>query len=78
VQTFTDFVRTRHAHNNPRGDFIEDTKGLIRVNRFPDPKSLPALEWFMVRRHARKKAIREARKVWREYEIKHSQSAKAV
>jgi hypothetical protein len=66
--TFTEFIQSRRVTDTPRGDFIEDTKGLISLNRFPDPKSLPALEWFMVRRHARKKAIREARKLWREYQ----------
>jgi hypothetical protein len=70
MQTFTDFIRSRRVTDTPRGDFIEDTKGLIRLNRFPDPKSLPALEWFMVRRHACKEAITEARKLWREYERK--------
>jgi hypothetical protein len=76
MQTFTEFIQSRRITDTPRGDFIEDTKGLILVNRFPDPKSLAALEWFMVnKRHARKKAIREARNLWREYVRSQSKEA---
>jgi hypothetical protein len=76
--TFTEFIRSRRITGSQRGDFIDETKMLIRLNRFPDPKSLAALEWFMFQRHACKEAIAEGRKLWREYEIKHSQSEKAV
>jgi hypothetical protein len=49
--TFTEFIQSRRITDSPRGDFIEDTKALIGGNRFPDPRSLPVLEWFIVRRH---------------------------
>jgi hypothetical protein len=36
--TFTEFIQSRRTTDTPRRDFIEDTKALIRINRFPDPK----------------------------------------
>jgi hypothetical protein len=67
--TFTDYIRSRHARDNRRADFIEDTKMLIRLNRFPDPKSWSELETFMrFRAHTCSDAIMEGYKLWREYE----------
>jgi hypothetical protein len=74
--TFSDFIQSRRASDSPRGDFIADTQMLIRLGRLPEVKRWSQLEFEMRRRGACPEAIRQGRRVWREFE-RHASSATA-
>jgi hypothetical protein len=65
---FAAFISSRRVTDNPRGDFIADTQGIIRGGRFPVMRSWPQLETYLLVRHACDEAIQQAHRVWREYE----------
>jgi hypothetical protein len=65
--TFNEFVVSRRVTDSPRGDFVEDTKMLIRMGKMPDIRKWSELEHIMFKRRACAEARREARKLWKEY-----------
>lgn len=64
---FKEFVISRRKTDSPRGDFVEDCKSLIKLGKMPNFHSLGALVEFIRWRHACPEALREARKLWKEY-----------
>jgi hypothetical protein len=66
--SFTDFLLSRRVGDNPRGDFIEDTRMLIEGGRFPAFTSIEALEGWLMLNGACDEAIREGCRLWRQYQ----------
>ena len=64
---FQEWLGTRKAHDNPRGDFIEDSRTLLDLGKFPDVDTLEQLLWWLQQRGACEEAVAEARGLWREY-----------
>jgi hypothetical protein len=63
--TFSDFIRSRRAGDNPRGDFIRDCRD---DPNFPAGIStLSELRTYLMRANACSEAWAEARVLWREY-----------
>ena len=68
MPTFTEFLHTRRITDTPRGDFIRDARG---DRWWPNPSSWLDLESYLRQSphgHACLDAIREAQRLWREYE----------
>ncbi len=62
--TFAGFVRTRHAHDNARGDFIRDMR---QDGDFPDVDSWADIRDRLTQENACAGAIEAARRLWKEY-----------
>jgi hypothetical protein len=63
--TFTDYIK-RRVTDTPNGDFVEDTKSLISIGKFPDVQSLDQLLAFMSSRSSTcREAKQAAKRVWR-------------
>ena len=65
---FLEFVASRRITNTPRGDFIADTRTLIKIGKVEaEFKTWSDLETFLLMRRACHGAIRAGRGLWREY-----------
>jgi hypothetical protein len=65
---FAEFImKRRPITDDPRGDFIDDTRWLIEKKQLPDCPSWDELREFMELRGACEAAVEAGRKVWLEY-----------
>ena len=62
--TFREYLESCHVTDNLRGDFIADAK---LDKRMPDARTWGDLETHMVCRGACREALRQAKRVWRQY-----------
>jgi hypothetical protein len=76
--TFADYITSCRVTDTPRGDFIEDTRVLIRTGKLPNLRSWDQLQSLMRSRGACSEAIDEGRKVWRQYESKRDAEIEAL
>jgi hypothetical protein len=67
--TFKEFILACRVSDSPRGDFVDDTQTLIRLDRFPNVDSWEDLEFFLLSRSACPEARTAAKGIWREYEM---------
>lgn len=65
--TFSKFIMSRHATDTPRGDFIKDTRMLIKRGKFPTIHKRSELDHFLWRRGACPETVLQGRKMWGEY-----------
>jgi hypothetical protein len=68
--TFIEWLQSRRAHDTPRDDFIRDARN---DRRFPVCcADWDALQSYLRDRNACDNAVREERRLWREYEKQRS------
>lgn len=63
--TFKEWLATRRITDSARGDFISD---VLKDDRFPDGGYAEGIECYLIRHHACPEAIKEFKKLWRQYE----------
>lgn len=61
---FREWVRSKTAHDNPRGDFIKDAKF---DRELPDVSTFEELERYLRRKRACDDAIDAAKSLWKEF-----------
>jgi hypothetical protein len=66
--TFNEYIASQKAGDNPRGDFISDTRDEMRAGRMPEIASWDQLENYLLGKRACSEALTEGGKLWREYE----------
>jgi hypothetical protein len=68
--SFADFIMSRRLNKRSgmRTDFIEDSRWLIKQGRFPDFKHVEALEGWMIVGGACWEAVREGKRLFRQYQ----------
>jgi hypothetical protein len=62
--SFHEFIRTRRITDTPRGDFIGDAKD---DRTLPNATRWSELEFYLLQKHACLEAVRQAKKVWNEF-----------
>ncbi len=70
MQSFTDYILSADVTDDPRGDFIADTRTLIELGKFEEPQRLDCLLTMMRLRGACDEALAEARRVWGEWTVR--------
>jgi hypothetical protein len=67
--TFNDWIKLAKFTDDPAGDFIEDTRSVIRANRYPLPAidNIEQLRSFLYLRGACIEAIETVPTVWKRY-----------
>lgn len=63
--TFKEWLAMKRITDTPRGDFISD---VLCDENFPDFNFRDANEQYLLKQRACQEAIKEFRKLWREYE----------
>jgi hypothetical protein len=76
AQTFKEFMATKRVTDTPRGDFIKDSRDDPRM---PAAQSWQELEGYLWTRGACVEAVKQAKKLWRQYEKElTSQNCKSI
>ena len=65
-EDFWNWVASRRAHDNPRGDFIRDTSRVLSLNKSPND--------FYTRISSNEVAMEELDKLWKKYPRKKFKS----
>jgi hypothetical protein len=65
--TFAKFIMSRHVTDTPRGDFIDDSRLLIKLDKLPAIQKRSELDAFLWGRGAAPVAVLAGRKLWGEY-----------
>ncbi len=76
--TFAKFITSRHATDTPRGDFIDDTRVLIKLGKFPTITKQSELDDFLWERGASAEAVLVGRKLWNEFKRARNRELKRL